>query len=70
VNFLVKPKLWRGVDPTIYQDQLPFATTIREDLVELIEELLGEYRSDQLIVVYGSIYLLGEFYRIGEIVER
>ena len=59
-NYLVTPAIeHRAVDPLTYRKNLPFPTTIITDLPALLRQL-DSTPPDTLIIVYGSLYLVGE----------
>lgn len=60
-NYLVLPAIEnRAVDPITYQQHLSFATTIWPTLASIRDEL-PRNDTETLIIVYGSLYLAGEF---------
>ena len=60
-NYLVLPAIeQRAVDPATYQHHLSFTTTIWPRLSAIWEQLPRD-APDTLLLVYGSLYLAGEF---------
>lgn len=66
INYVVIPPIeHRAVDPITYQHHLSFATTIWPTL-ETIWQDIPRHDKDTLIIIYGSLYLAGEFLHLYE----
>ncbi len=60
-HVFVHPSVHRGLDPDLYVHTCSLSpVSIQKNPVQAVQDILSRADEDTLIVVYGSLYLLGE----------